>query len=259
MKISSLSHNIIFFAIQLRSQSGNVSKTTWDTILDMITLLKDKTLLFLEDNNEFALNTTALLNIFVREVIRVSTINEAKTVLRERSVDLIVTDIKLKNENGIDFIRDLRTEDTETPIIIISGHKDEEFLFRSIPLGLTAYLLKPIKYDELIDALSRCAEKLAVSQTSIRELKEGWSYVSDTKTLVNGGKHFSLNKKEALFIELLSYNRNRLITKEMIQENVWVEDIMSDSALTNFIMRIRRRFGKEFIYTIPDLGYRFKL
>lgn len=225
----------------------------------MITQLKTKTLLFLEDNDEFALNTTALLNIFVRDVIRVSTIAEAKTALKEKSVDLIVTDIKLKNENGIDFIRDLRSEDTAMPIIIISGNKDEEFLFRSIPLGLTAYLLKPIKYDELIDALSRCAEKLAVSQTGNRELKEGWSYESDTKTLLSGGKHFSLNKKEALFMELLSLNRNRLITKEMIQESVWVEDIMSDSALTNFIMRIRRRFGKDFIYTIPDLGYRFKL
>ncbi len=232
---------------------------TWDTIRAMITQLKTKTLLFLEDNDEFAINTTALLSIFVREVIRVSMISEAKTVLREKSVDLIVTDIKLKSENGIDFIRHLRAEDTAMPVIIISGHKDEEFLFRSIPLGLTAYLLKPIKYDELIDALSRCAEKLVVSQTGVRELKEGWSYESDTKTLLNEGKHFNLNKKEALFIELLSLNRNRLITKEMIQESVWMEDEMSDSAITNFIMRIRRRFGKNFIYTIPDLGYRFKL
>lgn len=225
----------------------------------MLSYLKDKTILFLEDNAEFAANTTTLLNIFVEQVIHVSTLTEAHHVLAHESIDIIITDIKLKNENGIDFIRDIRSADNATPIIIISGHKDEEFLFRSIPLNLTAYLLKPIKYEDLIDALERCSEKLKVQNQTQQELKEGWVYESETKTLLKENQHYSLNKKEALFMELLSINRDRLITKDMLQSSVWKEDEMSDSAITNFILRIRRRFGKNFIYTIPDLGYRFKL
>lgn len=224
----------------------------------MLGYLKDKTVLFLEDNETFAENTMTLLQIFVHTVIHATTIDEAKKTLSEQNIDIIISDIKLKNENGIDFIRDVRSYNTATPIIIISGHKDEEFLFRSIPLGLTAYLLKPIKYEDLIDALSRCAEKLQSGLKSRKELKEGWVYDSDTKVLAKEGKEYNLNKKESLFMELLAANRERLITKEMLQNNVWQEDEMSDSAITNFIMRIRRRFGKDFIYTIPDLGYRFK-
>jgi DNA-binding response OmpR family regulator len=225
----------------------------------MLSYLKNKTILFVEDNAEFAANTTTLLNIFVEQVIHASTLGEAHDVLAHQSIDIIITDIKLKNENGIDFIRDIRSSDNSTPIIIISGHKDEEFLFRSIPLNLTAYLLKPIKYEDLIDALERCSEKLKVQNQTQKELKEGWVYESETKTLLKENQHYSLNKKEALFMELLSINRDRLITKEMLQSSVWIEDEMSDSAVTNFILRIRRRFGKNFIYTIPDLGYRFKL
>jgi len=225
----------------------------------MLSYLKDKTILFLEDNAEFAANTTTLLNIFVEQVIHVSSLTEAHHVLAHESIDIIITDIKLKNENGIDFIRDIRSADNSTPIIIISGHKDEEFLFRSIPLNLTAYLLKPIKYEDLIDALERCSEKLKVQNQTQKELKEGWVYESETKTLLKENQHYSLNKKEALFMELLSINRDRLITKDMLQSSVWKEDEMSDSAITNFILRIRRRFGKNFIYTIPDLGYRFRL
>jgi two-component system, OmpR family, response regulator VanR len=225
----------------------------------MLTYLKDKTILFVEDNAEFAANTTTLLTIFVQRVIHVSTLTEAHDALDSELIHIIITDIKLKNENGIDFIRDIRSCDTEIPIIIISGHKDEEFLFRSIPLNLTAYLLKPIKYEDLIDALERCSEKLSVANQRLKELKEGWVYESETKTLLKEGKTYSLNKKEALFMELLSINRDRLITKDMLQSSVWKEDEMSDSAITNFILRIRRRFGKNFIYTIPDLGYRFKL
>lgn len=224
----------------------------------MLTYLKDKTILFLEDNMEFAANTTVLLHMFVQKVLHAGNIADAKRILANETVDFIISDIKLKNENGIDFISDIRQNNTKIPIIIISGHKDEEFLFRSIPLGLTAYLLKPIKYENLIDALSRCADKLKSEYQNQKELKEGWIYDSDTKTLSKEGKKYSLNKKETLFMELLAANRDRLITKEMLQSYVWLEDDMSDSAITNFIMRIRRRFGKDFIYTIPDLGYRFK-
>jgi DNA-binding response OmpR family regulator len=225
----------------------------------MLDYIKDKTVLFLEDNLDFAKNTTALLSIFVKNVLHVTTIKDAKAMFATHRIDIFITDIKLKNENGIDFISELRASNKTCPIIIISGHKDEEFLFRSIPLNLTAYLLKPIKYEDLIDALKRCSEKLKADLKDEKELKDGWVYDSELKVILRRGEKFSLNKKESLFMEMLSINRDRLITKDMLQINVWQEDEMSDSAVTNFILRIRRRFGKNFIYTIPDLGYRFKI
>ncbi|MDP3292908.1 MAG: winged helix-turn-helix domain-containing protein, partial [Sulfuricurvum sp.] len=105
----------------------------------------------------------------------------------------------------------------------------------------------------------QCSEKLGLNQMQKIELKEGWYFDTENKILIQDGGNFSLNKKEALFMELIAHNRDRLITKDMIQSAVWEFEDMSDSALTNFILRIRRRFGKTFIYTIPDLGYRFKL
>lgn len=225
----------------------------------MLENLKHKTILFLEDNIEFAANTTNLLQMFVQTVYHAQEIVHAHTILSSNPIDIIICDIKLKNENGIDFIRDVRRKDTKTPIIIISGHKDEEFLFRAIPLGLTAYLLKPIKYETLIDALKQCVDTINAHQMKKIELKEGWVYDVENKCLEKGGMLYTLNKKEALFIELLSKNRDRLITKEMINAAVWIHDEMSDSAITNFILRIRRRFDKNFIFTIPDVGYRLKI
>lgn len=221
--------------------------------------LKDKSILFLEDSIEFATNTITLLNVFVQSVHHATSIDKAKEILKNEKIDIIISDIKLKQENGLDFITQFRKENDLTPIIILSGHKDHDFLFQAIPLKLTAYLLKPIKYDELINALRLCSETISIQQKEKIMLKEEWYYNTKTKTLEKNNEHFSLNKKEALFIELIAYNRDRLITKEMIHEGVWEFQEMSDSAITNFILRIRRRFGKTFIYTIPDLGYRFNL
>jgi two-component system, OmpR family, response regulator VanR len=224
----------------------------------MLERLKDKTILFLEDNVEFAANTSSLLQVFVHSVHHAKTISEAHQILNSDSIDIIICDIKLKNENGLDFIRNFREKDSTTPILVISGHKDEDFLFRAIPLRLTDYLLKPIKYETLIDALTRCLEVIDTCQMKKVELKEGWYYDTENKCLQKEGQVYTLNKKEAFFMELLSQNRDRLITKEMINAAVWQFEAMSDSAITNFILRIRRRFGKNFIYTLPDIGYRLK-
>lgn len=220
--------------------------------------LKNKTILFLEDNTEFAKNTIVLFDVFVKYVYHAQTIQEAETALREAHIDIIISDIKLKQESGLDFIQKVRSRDKFTPIIILSGHKDENFLFRSIPLGLTAYLLKPIKYEELMNALELCSQKIDFHHNKKIELKEDWYFDTETKMLIKEGDYISLNKKEALFMELLACNRERLITKEMIHASVWEFKEMSDSAVTNFILRIRRRFGKTFIYTIVDVGYRLK-
>lgn len=221
--------------------------------------LKDKSILFLEDNLEFANNTIILFDVFVKKVYHATTIEEAEILLRDFPIDIIISDIRLKKENGLDFIQTFRKNNTLTPIIVLSGHKDENFLFQAIPLKLTAYLLKPIKYDELINALRLCSETITLHQTPQVNLKENWFFNIETKTLEKEGEAFILNKKEALFMELIAHNRDRLITKEMIHASVWEFEEMSDSAVTNFILRIRRRFGKTFIYTIPDLGYRFSL
>lgn len=222
----------------------------------MLERLKDKTILFLEDNSDFAKNTIALLQIFVKTVYHASTIKEALGIFQSHPIDIIISDIKLKQENGLDFITHLRTKNSSIPIVIISGHKDEAFLFRSIPLNLTAYLLKPIKYNELIETLTLCSEKIAPAEKWYIEIKEGWQYNTKSKVLEKEGIAYTLNKKESLFIETLIKNRDQIVTKEMLYVAVWQYEEMSDAAISNFIVRFRKRFGKEFIQTLPNLGYR---
>jgi len=221
-------------------------------------MLKNRHLLYLEDDEDIAENTKVLFDVFVGKVYHVSTREAAESILSNTKIDFIISDIKLKNENALDFITSLRENNPSIPIVIISGYKKEEYLFRSIPLNLSGYLLKPIKYQDLIESLSICEKKLALQELNLIPLKEGWIYNSDLKLLEQYGKSYYLNKKEILFIELIIQNSGRLITKDMIAYYVWEDEEMSDPAITNFILRLRKRFGKTFIHTIPDMGYRFK-
>ena len=222
----------------------------------MIEQLKSKQILFIEDDEELSQMMIPIFKVFVKEVFYAPTLADAKEILNEQHIDLIFTDIHLKNENGLDFVKEIRSTNEEIPIIVLSGYKDEPLLLKAIPLGLTDYLIKPVNYTQLTIAFEKCIQKIGkVSQQRIL-LSNGFEYSVDEKKLVKEGVWYELKKKELLFMELLSKNKNRLITKEMIQDCVWEAEDMSDAALYNFIMRIRNRFGKDFIHMISNLGYR---
>lgn len=219
-------------------------------------LLSDKNLLLLEDNEDFVLNAVSLFNIFVKRTFVAANIDEAFKLLRDESIDIIISDIKLKNENGLDFIRSVREKNNQIPIIVLSGHKDEEMLFRAMTLNLSGYLLKPINFKMLSETFEQCSKKLESNTLRKIELKDGYFYDKELKKITKEEEVFELNKKEILFMEMLCEHKHKVITRDMFLAFVYEYNLMSDSALNNFIMRIRRRFGKSFLYTIPDVGYK---
>ena len=222
----------------------------------MIEILNDKKLLLLEDSDEFIENIVSLFNMFVKETLVAKDIRDAKRLYNENSIDMIVSDINLKQENGLDFIKSIREINSEIPIVVLSGHKDEEYLFRAMTLNLSGYLLKPVNFKSLVDVFEDCAKRIALNLTDTINLKEGFIYNKELKRVCKGDEVFTLNKKEILFFDMLILNKTKVITKEMIASFVYEDENMSESALNNFIMRLRRRFGKSFLHTIPDVGYK---
>jgi len=225
----------------------------------MLHHLADKRLLLLEDNTDFIDHAVALFKMFVAEVCVAQSINEAHGCLKKKKIDLIICDIHLKEENGLDFIKQVRLQNSDIPIVVLSGHKDEEFLFRAMTLGLSGYLLKPINYTILTQTLEHCIEKILSAQNPSLALKDGYVYHKTLKKLTKENQEFELNKKEILFFEMLCENKQCVLTRDMFLAYVYEYEPMSDSALNNFVMRLRRRFGKDFLHTIPDVGYKFIL
>lgn len=221
--------------------------------------LNDKYLLLLEDSDEFIENAIALFNMFVKKTFVAKNIKEAFETLKSQKIDLIISDIHLKNECGLDFIKELRHKDNEIPIIILSGYKDEDLLFKAMTLNLSGYLIKPINFKALMEALKKCENKIIFNNQVVIDFKDGFKYDKELKKVMKDDENFELNKKEILFFELLCENKNKIITKAMLARFVYEYETMSDSALNNFILRIRKRFGKSFLHTIPDVGYKMIL
>ena len=171
--------------------------------------LKELNILLLEDNTEFAQNTIQTLEIYFKEVFHSTNIKDALSIFSHSRIDIIISDIKVADGNGLDFIKLIREFNSDVAIVILSAHKDEEFLFKAIGLNILSYELKPLSYEKLNKLLNTISKKF----DNEKEVKIGenilYSYV--TKELYENNKAIKLTKKEILFIELLIRNHDILL------------------------------------------------
>lgn len=219
---------------------------------------KSYNLLFLEDNLSFAKNTIEFFSLLFHNIYHAPTIAESLRLFDEHPVHLIISDIKVRDGNGLEFIQAIRERDKDVPIIVLSAHKDEDFLFRAIPLGLSDYLLKPIAHDDLMHALKKAQVQMNELYKEIRHLRKNYYYNSAKHTIIKDDAEVQLTDKESRLIELFLKQPSVSITKPMIEQAVYGEEGMSDAALKNLLLRLRKKTDSEFIQTIPGVGYRMK-
>ena len=91
------------------------------------------------------------------KIIEATDGREALEKVRLAHYDLVLTDIKMPNMDGLEFVQRVRTElaNTELPIIIISTKGEEEDVARGMALGATAYLTKPVSAPKLLETIGR--------------------------------------------------------------------------------------------------------
>ncbi len=111
-------------------------------------------ILYIEDEADLLKHTTTVLEDFAKNIFAVQTCDEALSVLREHHVDVIISDILLKNENGIEFLRHLKSDlDITIPTILTTAHTDTEYLLDAIKLKVENYIIKPVSIKELLNSL----------------------------------------------------------------------------------------------------------
>ena len=88
------------------------------------------------------------------------------------SPDVIITDIKMPEINGLDMIDRMRETDQEAYIIILSGYSDFGFAQRAIELGVTRYLTKPTKRRELLGFWRKSRERCQRNKRVVRKKKK---------------------------------------------------------------------------------------
>ena len=221
---------------------------------DFINKLNAYSVLYAEDEDGIRNNIKEILEHLFKEVTCTKNASEAYIKYLENNPDLIITDIKMGNETGLDLVKKIRKSDSKTRIIITSAYTDLEYLLQATELHLIKYIIKPITQDKLMGALESFVN--SYNDSKIYNLIPNWIFDS-SKTLVSNGKeNFTLTKKENNFLKLL-LSKNRIITYGELETNIWDEDsIMTANAMRLFIKNFRKKLPKDFLKNIQGIGYK---
>ena len=136
-------------------------------------ILKDLTILYVEDDQYIQENTVITLEMLQINVIKASDGKEGlEKFIQNDHIDLILTDINMPIMNGLDMIEKINDIRPNVPLIITTAHQEVEFLIRAIELGVHSYIMKPIDIYKIIDSLIKSIEPVILKKQLLEKNHE---------------------------------------------------------------------------------------
>lgn len=228
----------------------------------LLKILKELNILYIEDEKNIRENVKKTLLLFSNNIFDAENLNNASEIFENNRIDIVISDINLNDENGIDYIKEIRQTDKTIPIILLSAYTDKDYLLEATRLKLVDYLTKPVDFKTLNNALKKCVEEILENSRYIISFSNGINFNVLQKKLFDtkSNSEILLTQKELVLLELLLKNRSRVTSNDEIKNFVWDNiDEASDSALKNLLNKLRNKIGKENIENISGVGYRINI
>ncbi|MCB9644358.1 MAG: sigma-54-dependent Fis family transcriptional regulator [Myxococcales bacterium] len=121
----------------------------------------------IEDDEDFALGLSLMLRSHRFDSVVASTLKEALAVLSEKSFDAIVSDLSLPDASGIDVVSAVHQQQPHYPILVLTGQNDAQLAVQALRLGARDYLTKPIRKQELLQALEMACAQTEAQRSSL--------------------------------------------------------------------------------------------
>lgn len=220
-------------------------------------------ILVVEDDDTSRELYAQLLQEEFQNVYTASCLAEAKIKYNQHIVDIIVLDLTLPDGNGLDFLRAIRKDDLRTKVIVLTAHSDIDTLLSATDLKLTKYLIKPLLFDDLKNALGTAIAELQnfkVIRSDMLKLPYGYTWDKENKLLLKELKIIPLSNKQKAFVSLLSKNPNTPVTKEQIMYSLWEDDDFerASSSLKTLVKNLRKKVHEDLIVNVYGVGYRIQ-
>jgi two-component system, OmpR family, copper resistance phosphate regulon response regulator CusR len=191
----------------------------------------------------------------------------AEALAGENEYDLVVLDVMLPDQNGMDTARHLREDGFRGPILMLTALAGTKDKIRGLDAGADDYLSKPFAFEELLARIRALLRRLGTGPGQGREQGVGHLLrFADvemnllTRKVTRGGQELSLTAKEFALLEFFLRNPNRPLSRTLIAEHVWDMHFDSDSNVIDVYINMLRKkvdhpFGKKIIHTIVGAGY----
>ena len=177
--------------------------------------------------------------------------------------DIAVVDLMLPKINGLTLIEEVRRNNINTPVLILSAKRSVGDRVKGLKTGSDDYLVKPFAFSELlarVQALIRRATRVtAPSELTVADLRLDL----DKRKVFRADQEIFLQPLEFSLLEYLMRNAGRVVSKTMIMEHVWDYNFnpqtnVVEARICYLRDKIDKNFDSKLIHTVRGVGYVLK-
>lgn len=180
---------------------------------------------------------------------------DGKEALLQAPYEAVILDLGLPGIDGLSILKDWRNSGKKEPVLILTARGDIDQRVIGLNSGADDYLGKPFALAEVqarLNALIRRQNGHTDSTINYKNI----SFNSGTRRVYLDDKEVNLSPKEIVLLELLLLNKNKVLSKETLENKIysWDDEVQSN-AVEVHVHHLRKKLGKDIIKTINKIGY----
>lgn len=199
-------------------------------------------------------------------VDQIDSVEAARELLVSHEPDLVILDVMLPAESGLDLLADLRRAG-DTPVILLTSRSEETDRILGLELGADDYVTKPFSPRELVARVRSVLRRAGVAPVPVSERLEFDGMVLDhpTRDVWVAGDAVELTAKEFDLLFYLASHPRQVFSRNQLLEHVWdsSSEWQDPATVTVHIRRIRTKIEEDpknpkWLTTVWGVGYRFE-
>lgn len=223
-------------------------------------------ILVVEDEEALALGVSDALEMVGFKVETALDGNTALDRLRDEEFDLVVLDLMLPGTNGLDVLKELRSTNQTTRVVILTALADESDVLKGFELGADDYMAKPFSPKELVARIDAQFRRQSPTGAPLPQLDLPGGIQVDLARLEvhRDGQVVPLTPREGDILEYLVRHRDRVVTREDLLLDVWHyrNPNVATRTVDIHIVGLRRKVEPDpsnptLIQTVRGKGYRW--